>query len=151
MFQTPFQSRVIRIVAAFWGMHVSPAKHSFGKCDIGKCDRQTDRQTDGQTDGRRTEWSLCVAMLCRRHKKYHRIPTIYKYLLCTSVCCWYPERELSSRTLPQWPGQRRRIPGPKYSPSACNVHRCLATENKEAEYYISTALNFHHQLILISP
>ena len=30
-------------------MHVSPAKHSFGKCDIGKCDRLTDRQTDGRT------------------------------------------------------------------------------------------------------
>ena len=33
-----------KIVAAFRGMHVSPAKHSFGKCD-----RQTDRQTDGRT------------------------------------------------------------------------------------------------------
>ena len=29
------------IVAAFRGTHVSPAKHSFGKCD-----RRTDRQTD---------------------------------------------------------------------------------------------------------
>ena len=37
-----------KIVAAFRGMHVSPAKHSFGKCDR-RTDRQTDRRTDGQT------------------------------------------------------------------------------------------------------
>ena len=48
-----------KIVAAFRGMHVSPAKNSFRKCDV----------TDGQTDGRQTKWSLCVPMLCRRHKK----------------------------------------------------------------------------------
>ena len=53
-----------KIVAAFRVMHVSPATHSFGKCD-----RRTDRQTDGQTDGRRTKWSLCVAMLRRRHNE----------------------------------------------------------------------------------
>ena len=60
----PQQSR--KIVAAFRGMHVSPAKHSFGKCD--RKVWQTDRQTDRHTDGRRTKWSLCVAMLRRRHK-----------------------------------------------------------------------------------
>ena len=48
-----------KIVAAFRGMHVSPAKHSFRKCD-----RRTDRRTDGQW----TKLSLCVAMLRRRHK-----------------------------------------------------------------------------------
>ena len=32
-------------MAAFRGMHVSPAKHSFRKCD-----RQTDERTDGRTD-----------------------------------------------------------------------------------------------------
>ena len=37
---------VKNIVAAFRGMHVSPAKHSFGKCD------RKVWQTDGQTDGR---------------------------------------------------------------------------------------------------
>ena len=36
-----------KIVAAFRGMHVSPAKHSFGKCD--RKVWQTDRQTNGQT------------------------------------------------------------------------------------------------------
>ena len=36
-----------KIVAASRGMHVSPAKHSFGKCD--RKVRQTDRQTDGRT------------------------------------------------------------------------------------------------------
>ena len=44
-------------MAAFRGMHVSPAKHSSGKCD------RKVWQTDGQT-----KWSLCVAMLRRRHK-----------------------------------------------------------------------------------
>ena len=40
------------IVAAFWGMHVSPAKHSYAwlprKCDY-RTDRHTDRRTDRQT------------------------------------------------------------------------------------------------------
>ena len=61
-----------KIVAAFQGMHVSPAKHNFGKCDR-RTDRQTDGRTDGQTDGRRTKWSLCVAMLQRRHEKGMRV------------------------------------------------------------------------------
>ena len=45
-------------MAAFRGMHVSPAKHSFGKCD-----RRTDRQTDGQTDDGQSDpyVSLCFA------------------------------------------------------------------------------------------
>ena len=30
---------------------------------------QTHGQMDGQTDRRRTKWSLCAAMLCRRHNK----------------------------------------------------------------------------------
>ena len=48
----------LKIVAAFRGMHVSPAKHSFGKCD-----RRTDRQTDRQTDDRQSDpyVSLCFA------------------------------------------------------------------------------------------
>ena len=45
---------VNKIVTAFRGMHVSPAKHSFGKCD-----RRTDRQADdGQSD---PYVSLCFA------------------------------------------------------------------------------------------
>ena len=39
------ETLVKKIVAAFRGMHVSPVKHSFGKCD-----RRTDRRTDGRTD-----------------------------------------------------------------------------------------------------
>ena len=43
----------INIVAAFRGMHVSPAKHSYAwlprKCDY-RTDTRTDRQTDGRTD-----------------------------------------------------------------------------------------------------
>ena len=52
----------VKIVAAFRGMHVSPAKHSYASA--------TDGRTDGQTDRRRTKWSLCVAMLRRRHKNH---------------------------------------------------------------------------------
>ena len=40
---------VRKIVAAFRGMYVSPAKHSFGKFDRKVTDRRTDGQTDGQT------------------------------------------------------------------------------------------------------
>ena len=46
------------IVAAFRGMHVSPAKHSSG----GVTDVQTDRRTDRQTDGRTTDK---VIPMCR--------------------------------------------------------------------------------------
>ena len=39
-----------KIVAAFRGMHVSPAKHSYMYAWLPrKCDRRTDRRTDGQT------------------------------------------------------------------------------------------------------
>ena len=42
---------IIKIVAAFPGMHVLPAKHSSESVQTdGQTDRQTDRQTDGQTD-----------------------------------------------------------------------------------------------------
>ena len=54
-----------KIVAAFRGMHVLPAKHSY----VSVTDGRTDGQTDGQTDRQQTKWSLCVAMLHRRHKK----------------------------------------------------------------------------------
>ena len=64
---------VSNIVAAFWGMHVSPAKHSYAwlprKCDY-RTDRQTDRQTERRTDRRQTKWFLCAAML-RRWQKYN--------------------------------------------------------------------------------
>ena len=54
----------LKIVAAFRGMHVSPAKHSFGKFDRQSVtDRRTDRQTDGQTDDGQSDpyVSLCFA------------------------------------------------------------------------------------------
>ena len=55
----------LNIVAAFRGMHVSPAKHSYCMGDY------QESVTTGQThtDRRRTKWSLCAAaMLRRRHK-----------------------------------------------------------------------------------
>ena len=41
----------VKIVAAFRGMHVSPAKHTCSSASVtdGRTDRRTDRQTDGQT------------------------------------------------------------------------------------------------------
>ena len=49
-------------MAAFRGMHVSPAKHSFAWLP-----RKCGYRTDGRTD-RQTKWSLWAAMLRRRHK-----------------------------------------------------------------------------------
>ena len=59
---------ILNIVAAFCGMHVSPA--NIAMCDYQESvtTRQTDRQMDGQTDRRQTKWSLYVAMLRRQHK-----------------------------------------------------------------------------------
>ena len=66
---------LINIVAAFRGMHVSPAKHSYAWLPR-KCDYRTDTQTNGRTDRRRTKWSLCEAMLRRRHKMYATMTTV---------------------------------------------------------------------------
>ena len=54
-----------------WNRSISPAKHSFGKCD------RKVWQTDRQTDGRWTKWSLCVAMLRRRHNKIETRQSLY--------------------------------------------------------------------------
>ena len=57
--------RNANIVAAFRGMHVSPAKPSFGKFDrkVWQTDRQTDGRTDRQTDDGQSDpyVSLCFA------------------------------------------------------------------------------------------
>ena len=59
---------------AFRGMHVSPAKHSYAWLSR-KCDYRTDRHTHTQTDAGQSDpdvgpkWSLCAAMLRRRHNK----------------------------------------------------------------------------------
>ena len=52
-------------------MHVSPAKYSYAWLPR-KCDYRTDTRTNRQTDRRRTKWSLCVAMLNRRHKNENK-------------------------------------------------------------------------------
>ena len=63
------QSLLAKIVAAFQGMHVSPAKHTFGKCD-GRTDRRTD---DGESDP--------YVLLCfagdTKTKSAHRISSFY--------------------------------------------------------------------------
>ena len=50
------------IVAAFRGMHVSPAKHSYVWL-LRKCDYRTDTYTHGQTDARQSDpyVPLCLA------------------------------------------------------------------------------------------
>ena len=55
-------SKAWKIVAAFWGMHLSPAKHSYAWLPR-KCDYWTDRQTDAQTEARQSDpyVSLCFA------------------------------------------------------------------------------------------
>ena len=64
----------INIVAAFRGMHVSPAKHSYAwlprKCDY-RTDARTDGRTDGQTDARQSDTyvPLCFAGDTKRHFK----------------------------------------------------------------------------------
>ena len=46
----PVIALIVNTVAAFWGMHVSPAKHSSAWLPR-KCDYRTDAQTDTWTDG----------------------------------------------------------------------------------------------------
>ena len=60
------------IVATFRGMHVSPAKQ---QC-VTTVSSVTTRQTRLQTDRRRTKWSLCAAMLRRRHKTIFKEPNL---------------------------------------------------------------------------
>ena len=68
-------------MAAFRGMHVSPAKHSYAWLPR-KCDYRTDTHTntDGRTDRRKTTWSLCAAMLRRRHNKWGKIIWIFEFV-----------------------------------------------------------------------
>ena len=51
-------------MATFWGMHVSPAKHSYAWLP-----RECYYRTDALTDRCWTKWSLCAAMLRRWHNK----------------------------------------------------------------------------------
>ena len=51
-----------KIVTACWGMHVSPAKHSYESVTDRRTDGQTDRRTDGQTDRQTTDK---VIPMCR--------------------------------------------------------------------------------------
>ena len=50
-------------MAAFRGMHVSPAKHSYASVTDGQTDGRTDGLTDGQTDDGQSDSyvSLCFA------------------------------------------------------------------------------------------
>ena len=69
-----------KIVAAFQGTHVWPAKHSFAWLPR-KCDYQIDRPTDRC----QTKSSLCAAMLHRQHKIAFEWP--WPLTLNTSLYC----------------------------------------------------------------
>ena len=58
---------------------MSPAKHSFGKCDRQKCDRRTDKQTDGWTDDGQSDpyVSLCFAGDTKIIVCYHKTGMIH--------------------------------------------------------------------------
>ena len=60
-FGVKFQS-LENIVAAFRGMHASPAKHSYAWLP---------RKWDYQTDTQMQKWSLCATILRRGHKNYN--------------------------------------------------------------------------------
>ena len=73
--------KMYKIVAAFRGMHVSPAKHSFGKCD---------RRTDGQSD---PYVSLCFTddttkMRCIRQVNKNYIPFLHYFIEITIFAFW---------------------------------------------------------------
>ena len=86
-----------KIVAAFQGMHVSPAKHSYASVTDGRTNRQTDRQTDdGQSD---PYLSPAIAMLRRRHNKncFKCIPVDFGICKTKKLCSrWYVPSPLSA-------------------------------------------------------
>ena len=55
-----FLGTPVNIVAAFWGMHVSPAKHSYARLPR-KCDYQTDRHT--HTHRHRQHKNVVIAVI----------------------------------------------------------------------------------------
>ena len=63
IFLNLYRKNKINIVAAFRGMHVSPAKHSYAWLPR-KCDYRTDRQIDGQTDQTDAGQSDPCVLLC---------------------------------------------------------------------------------------
>ena len=66
------------------------------------CDRRTDGQTDGWTDRRRTKWSLCVAMLRRRHKNYMVITLLILKTRGMNPLVWTePWQGLDGRFIPR--------------------------------------------------
>ena len=74
----------VKIVAAFPGMHVSPAKHSFGSV--------TDGQTDGQTDDGQSDpyVSLCFAGDTKTCEMWYVSLTQIENVNSTqeSISCW---------------------------------------------------------------
>ena len=82
------------IVAAFQGMHVSPAKHSYAwlprKCDYRR-DRHTDRQADGWTDAGQSDPYVPLCF-CRRHKKVGQLSQTWSETFHTIACYKFSSR-----------------------------------------------------------
>ena len=126
----PFGSGELKIVAAFQGMHVSPAKHNFGKCD--RKVWQTDRQTDGQTDNGQSDpyVSLCFAVS-------HFFPHTSRSLLCIQfVAVAFQSEEEDS-----WRKGPRDLFLPRPGSALGGSSRKTTTLVREHEYLIPT--KFH--------
>ena len=59
-------------VAAFRGMHVSPAKHSSASVTDRQTYRPTDGQTDGRTDGQTTDKVIPMCRYASQATQKHR-------------------------------------------------------------------------------
>ena len=87
------------IVAAFWGMHVLPAKHSFAWLPR-KCDYRTDRHTDGgrQTDSGQSDHyvQLCFAgdtINELQSLTFYWIMRIFFWTSATNMACQHCTRD----------------------------------------------------------
>ena len=113
---------IVKIVAAFWGMHVSPEKHSFGQCDrkVWQTDRQTDRQTTDK-----------VIPMCRYASQATQKPP-HVHASCqvswNSVSSFKGEVEnVTANQRPGWPScysnrpEKHRLGGGSWDLASCQV------------------------------
>ena len=78
------------IVIAFWGMHVSTAKHSYAWLPR-KCDYRTDTLMDGQTDAGQSDpyVPLCFGGDTKNQNSspYLSLQPLTEYVVC-NLCWW---------------------------------------------------------------
>ena len=110
---------VYNIVAAFRGMHVSPAKHSYAWLQR-KCDYRTDTQMDGRTDARQSDpyVQLCFAGDTKTREVRVSI----------NLCLVIPDHDVVSAGY----GVFRRA---RHSPSWLGCQECSGTESRADKDY----------------